>query len=135
MNRKIAMAAAAALAFTATGGSSLAQDGYWSFHDGWGRGDVGFGFGVGFRDGYDDRYRPSVGVSFDTGYDDWNYRSFAATPSDGCTCPSRTYYRTSYYPPRYQSDYARIAYPTYGYSYDPTYDRGSYASVRFWMVG
>jgi len=134
MNRKIAMAAAAALSLTATAGSAVAQGGHRSFHDGWGRGDVGFGFGVGFSDGYYGSYRPSVGVSFDAGYDDWSGgRSFAATPNYGCTCPGPTYYRSSsYYTPRYRSaNYARIAYPTYGYSYDPTYDSGSYASVGF----
>jgi hypothetical protein len=125
MNRKIVMAALAAFAVAASSAPALAQ---------WG--GPGFSVGVGFGDngwngGYGYYRRPGVGLSVGFGspgwgYDDWNYGSYAAAPSYGCTCSNR--YRTARVAPGYRYSYASYGYP-YDYAYDDSYYGGSYASI------
>jgi len=136
MNRKIVMATLAALAVAATTAPASAQRG-----DRWG--GPGFAVGVGFGDsGWNDYgyYRqPGVGVSVGFGspgwgYDDWNYSSYAAAPSYGCSCANR--FRTARIAPRYRSSsYAWGGYPSdYAYaddSYYGGYYGGGYASANF----
>ena len=141
MNRKIVMAALAALTVAATTAPALAQG---PDRSSWGGPE--FAVGVGFGDyGWNDRYydnayyrRPGVGVSVGVGSpgwgsDDWNYSSYAAAPTYGCSCANR--YRTTRVAPRYRSsDYAWGGYPN-DYAYDDNYYGGyyggGYASANF----
>lgn len=139
MNRKIVIAAMAALTVAATAAPASAQR-YRSW-DNWGGPGVGFSVGVGnygWNDyGYNDYgYRPGVGVSVGFGspyYDDWNYSSYAAAPGYGCSCANR--YRTARVAPGYRdSSYAWGGYPS---DYDSYYYSSSpgYASVGFGWNG
>jgi hypothetical protein len=121
MNRKIAIATAAALSVAATASSASAQG--WHHDRGWGH---GFHVGIGVGDAY--AYRPGFGVAIGN---DWGYRSYAAAPAYGCTCPG-VGYRTSYraYQPGYRySSYASAGYPNVYYDDDD--DDYGYASVGF----
>jgi len=135
MNRKIVMAALAALAVPASSAPALAQWGGPGFSVGVGFGDNGWNGGYYGDYGYS--RRPGVGVSVGFGssgwgYDDGYYGSYAAAPSYGCSCANR--YRTTRVAPRYGSSYAYGSYPS-DYTYDDNYYGGSYggsyASVGF----
>jgi len=142
MNRKIVIAAMAALTAAATVTPAMAQSGHRS---GWNSGP-GFGFSVGvgdygWNDGYYDYgYRPGVGVSVGVGspgwgYDDWNYGSYAAAPAYGCSCANR--YRTARVAPGYRTSSYAWGGDAYDYDYDSYYYRSNpgYASVGFGWNG
>ena len=120
MNRKIVIAATAALTIAASAAPAMAQGGHRSFHTGWGWGGWGwggpsFGLSVGFGDyGWGSDYAYG-GFGYPSwGYDDWNYGAYAAAPAYGCSCANR--FRTARVWPRYRSSFAFGGYP-YDYAY------------------